>query len=117
MRRLLDAAIERIIAHIESLPSQPAANVEGATEFARTLVEKLPQRGEEYQKLLDFLFDQAIPRSFNTPGPGYLAFIPGGGIFPAAVADLIAAAVNRYVGVFAAAPALVQLEANVVRWF
>ncbi len=117
MRRLLDAAIGRIIAHIDSLPSQPAANVEGATEFARTLVEKLPRRGEEYDKLLDFLFDEAIPRSFNTPGPGYLAFIPGGGIFPAAVADLIATAVNRYVGVFAAAPALVQLEANVVRWF
>src|SRR5712691_3610058 len=117
MRRLLDAAIDRIIAHIDSLPSQPAANVEGATEFARTLVEKLPRRGEEYDKLLDFLFDEAIPRSFNTPGPGYLAFIPGGGIFPAAVADLIATAVNRYVGVFAAAPALVQLEANVVRWF
>jgi len=29
----------------------------------------------------------------------------------------IADAVNRYTGVFAAAPALVQLEANVIRWF
>src|SRR5207237_3966412 len=58
-----------------------------------------------------------VPRSFNAAGPGYLAFIPGGGIFPSAIADLIADAVNRYVGVFAAAPALAQLEANVVRWF
>jgi aromatic-L-amino-acid decarboxylase len=32
------------------------------------------------------------------------------------VADLVADATNRYVGVFAAAPALVQLETNVVRW-
>src|SRR2546425_6142243 len=90
MRRLLDGAIERIIEHIQSLPTQPASNVEGATEFARTLIEPLPRRGESFETLLDFLFDQAIPRSFNTPGPGYLAFIPGGGIFPAAVADLIA---------------------------
>ncbi|HEX8252056.1 MAG TPA: aminotransferase class V-fold PLP-dependent enzyme, partial [Thermoanaerobaculia bacterium] len=37
--------------------------------------------------------------------------------FHSAVADLIADAVNRYVGVCAAAPALVQLESNVVRWF
>src|SRR5437764_6367277 len=117
MRRLVDEAARRIIEHIASLPSQPAANVEDATEFARTLVEPLPKRGESFEKLLDFLFDEAIPRSFNTPGPGYLAFIPGGGIFPAAVADFIATAVNRYVGVFAAAPALAQLEANVVRWF
>lgn len=117
MRRLVDEATRRIVAHIESLPSQPASNVEGATDFARTLIEPLPRQGASYEQLLDFLFDEAIPRSFNAAGPGYLAFIPGGGIFHSAVADLIADAVNRYVGVCAAAPALVQLETNVVRWF
>lgn len=116
MRRLVDEAMERIVAHIESLPSQPAFNTEGATEFARQIVEKLPHRGESYEKLLDFLFDEAIPRTFNTASPGYLAYIPGGGIFHAAVADLIADAVNRYVGVFAAAPVLAQIESNVLRW-
>ena len=117
MRRLVDAAMERIVAHIESLPSQPAMNIEGATEYARTLIEPLPQRGQPYDQLLDFLFDDAIPRSFTAAGPGYVAYVPGGGLFHAAIADLIADAVNRYVGVCAAAPALVQLEANVVRWF
>jgi len=117
MHRLVDGAMRRIVAHIESLPSQPAMNVEGATEFARTLIEPLPRTGTSYDALLDFLFDEAIPRSFTSAGPGYLAYVPGGGLFHAAVADLIADAVNRYVGVCAAAPALVQLEANVVRWF
>lgn len=117
MHRLVDDAMQRIVAHIESLPSQPASSVAGATDFARTLIEPMPRRGAPYQELLDFLFDEAIPRTFNAAGPGYLAFIPGGGLFHAAVADLIADAVNRYVGVCAAAPVLVQLEANVVRWF
>jgi aromatic-L-amino-acid decarboxylase len=117
MQRLVQLAMARIVAHIESLPQQPASNVEGATEYARTLIEPLPQRGESYEELLRFLFEDAIPRSFTAAGPGYLAYVPGGGLFHAAVADLIANAVNRYVGVCAAAPALVQLEANVVRWF
>jgi aromatic-L-amino-acid decarboxylase len=117
MRRLIDEAARRVIEHIESLPSQPAQNVEGAGDYARTLIEPLPQRGESYQALLDFLFREAIPRSFNAAGPGYLAYVPGGGIYHAAVADYIADAVNRFVGVCAAAPALAQLEANVVRWF
>ncbi|MEA2339618.1 MAG: aromatic-L-amino-acid/L-tryptophan decarboxylase [Thermoanaerobaculia bacterium] len=117
MHRLVAYAMRRIVAHIESLPSQPASNVAGAAEMARTLIEPLPQSGTPYGQLLDFLFDEAIPRSFNAAGPGYLAYIPGGGIFHAAVADLIADAVNRYVGVFAPAPLLVQIEANVVRWF
>ena len=117
MHRLVDEAMRRIVQHIESLPLQPAINTDGATELAGTLIEPLPEQGEPYEKLLDFLFDEAIPRSFTSAGPGYLAYVPGGGLFHSAVADLIADAVNRYVGVCAAAPALVQLEANVVRWF
>lgn len=46
MHRLVDLAMEHIVAHIESLPSQPAMNVDGATDFARTLIEPLPRRGE-----------------------------------------------------------------------
>ncbi len=118
MHRMVNLAMRHIVEHITTLPSQPASNVEGATEYARTLIERHPpQHGEPFEKLIDFIFKDAAPRSFNAPGPGYLAFIPGGGLFHAAVADLIADSINRYVGVFAAAPALAQIEANVVRWF
>jgi len=117
MRHLVEQALQRVIGHIQTLPEQPAGMVADASEFARSLVEPLPKRGASYESLLDFLFKEAIPRSFNAAGPGYLAYIPGGGLFHAAVADLIADAVNRYIGVYAAAPALVQLETNVIRWF
>lgn len=117
LRRLIEAATERILAHIATLPSQPSADIEGAVELARSLVEGLPEAGAPPEALFDFLFERVIPKSLNTAGPGYLAYIPGGGIPHAAVADLIADSVNRYVGVFVAAPGLAQLEANVVRWF
>lgn len=117
MRALLDAVRDRAVAHVASLPSQPAADVEGAAELARELFEaEPPEAGVPAARILDLLFDRAIPKSFNTAGPGYLAYIPGGGVFAAAVADLISDATNRYVGVWQAAPALVQLETNVVRW-
>src|SRR5438552_2704986 len=117
MRRLVELAVDRIVAHIESLPSQPSVDVEGGVELARSLSEPLPETPTPYAQLLDLLFERAVPKSFNTAGPGYLAYIPGGGLVHTALADLIADAVNRYVGVWAAAPALVQLEANVGRWF
>lgn len=116
MRRLVYAALDRIVAHVESLPGQPAADVADAAELARSLAEPLPETGASFESLLDLLFDRAVPKSFNTAGPGYLAYIPGGGLFHTAVADLIADSVNRYVGVWQAAPALAQLEANVGRW-
>ena len=120
MQAMLDKTAERVIEHIASLPSQPAAYDEyGDDARARVsaLAESLPQQGAELDGLLDLLFREAVPLSYNTASPGYLAYIPGGGLFPSAVADLIANAVNRYVGVWIAAPGLAQLELNVVRWF
>ncbi|MFQ5704521.1 MAG: pyridoxal phosphate-dependent decarboxylase family protein [Gemmatimonadales bacterium] len=117
MRQMVDAAMQRIITHIDTLAVQASADTDGAKELALSLVESMPERGKPLEELLDLLFDRVIPKSFNTAAPGYLAYIPGGGVPHAAVADLIANAVNRYVGVFVAAPGLAQLEANVIRWF
>ena len=116
MRRLVMLALERLVAHVESLPRQPSADVAGAAELARSLRESLPEEGAPYEDLLALLFERAVPKSFNTAGPGYLAYIPGGGLFHAGVADLIADVTNRFVGVWMAAPGLVQIEANVGRW-
>lgn len=116
MRFLVEAALERVLRHIETLPGQPADGSAGGVELARLLAEPLPQEGTPFTDLLDLLFERAVPKSFNTAGPGYLAYIPGGGLFHAAVADLIADTTNRYTGVFAAAPALAQLEINVLGW-
>ena len=117
LRDLIEAATERIIAYIESLPRQPSGDSAGGADLARSLREPLPETGRPAGELLDLLFDRVIPKGFNTAGPGYLAYIPGGGVPHAAVADLIAGATNRYVGVFAAAPGLAQIETNVVSWF
>src|SRR5436305_10680748 len=117
MRAFVEAALDRIVAHIESLPAQTVSDTRGGDELARSLVESLPETGAPVAGLLDLLFEKAIPPSFNTASPGYLAYIPGGGLFHSAVADLIADATNRYSSVYAAAPALAQIEANVIAWF
>jgi aromatic-L-amino-acid/L-tryptophan decarboxylase len=114
---LIEAATDRVLAHLESLPRQPSADTEGGAALARSLREPLPETGRPAEELLDLLFQQVIPKGFNTAGPGYLAYIPGGGLPHSAVADLIAETTNRYVGVFAAAPGLAQIETNVVNWF
>lgn len=117
LRRLVTLTLERLIEHVDSLPRQPSADVDGAALLARSLRERMPEEGAPYEGLLELLFDRAVPKSFNTAGPGYLAYIPGGGLVHAGVADLIADVTNRFVGVWMAAPGLVQLEANVGRWF
>ncbi len=116
MRRLVDRAMERIVEHVASLGSQRVSDVDGADELARSLVLPVPEAGRPLDEVLSLIFDRALSKSYNTASPGYLAFIPGGGLFQTAVAELIASSVNRYSGVWVAAPGLVAIESNVLDW-
>ena len=117
MQAMGEAVVTRAVAHLATLADQPSRGDIDVAELCRALREPVPEEGTALEPLLDQLFNDLIPRSFTTPGPGYLAYIPGGGIYPAALADFIANATNRYTGVWLAAPALVQLESNVLDWF
>ena len=116
-RALVEGALERLVPFLTSLPEQNATSTDDGVALARSLVESAPEEGAAFDELLDLVFERAVPNSFNTASPGYLAFIPGGGLPHTAVANLIADITNRYVTVFSAAPGMVQLETNVVRWF
>src|SRR5512143_601038 len=116
MRRMIEDAAARAIAHIVRLGEQPACGDVQAASLARALREEIPEHPADFGALMDRFFAEWLPRSFTAPGPGYLAFIPGGGLYPAAVADFLADTTNRFTGVWQAAPALLQLEANALDW-
>lgn len=113
---MADTVVARCIDHLAALPSKPIRGDIAASDLCRALREPAPERGTALEPLLDTVFDQCLPRTFGTPHPGYLAYIPGGGLYPAALADFIANTTNRYTGVWFAAPALVQLETNALAW-
>jgi aromatic-L-amino-acid/L-tryptophan decarboxylase len=55
-------------------------------------------------------------RGLNPASGGHLGYIPGGGLPPAALGDLLAAITNRYAGIAFANPGAVALEHFLVRW-
>ncbi|MDQ3982470.1 MAG: aminotransferase class I/II-fold pyridoxal phosphate-dependent enzyme [Actinomycetota bacterium] len=109
------AALDFAIEFIEQRGTAPAVDVSGANELAEALRGAPPEEPAQLGDLLDVV-GRAAGKAFDTAGPGYLAYIPGGGLFAAAVADLLACVTNRFVNLAAPAPALVRLEANVARW-
>jgi aromatic-L-amino-acid decarboxylase len=119
MQAMADKVVARCVAHVATVGQQPSCGDltdEAIKALCLAMREAPPEAGTAIDPLLDALFDEWIPRSFTTIGPGYLAYIPGGGLYPAALADFIADTTNRYTGVWQAAPALVQLEANALDW-
>lgn len=108
-------ALQFIADFIASRATAPASPLEGAAELASSLRSGPPDAGRSFGELLDVL-EQAATRAVDTTGLGYLGYIPAGGLYAAALADFLACAVNRYVGLAGFAPALVQMEVSVLRW-
>ncbi len=103
------------VAQVASLADQPSFDLDDADAVAASFREPAPEQGRPLSELLERL-RPAIAKSYNAAGPGYLAYIPGGGVYSAALAGLIASATNRYTGVTQPAPALVQIETSVTEW-
>ncbi len=117
MRRLARLTVDRLLEHLRAVPRAPAAGTGADEAYCRSLVEGAPETGQALEPLLDAYLDEWVPRTLTTNGPGYMAYVPGGGLFSAALADLVSDLTNRFTGARFASPPLVELEANTLRWF
>tara|TARA_R110001583_G_scaffold138601_1_gene290353 strand:- start:205949 stop:207391 length:1443 start_codon:yes stop_codon:yes gene_type:complete len=70
----------------------------------------------ELTPLLDNVTKNIDGTGINPASGGHMGYIPGGGLYPSALGDYIAAVSNRYAGVFYAAPGAVRLENMLIRW-
>ncbi len=68
--------------------------------------------GEVMQLLKEHLEDPGI----NTAHGGHLGYIPGGGLYAAALGDYLADVTNKYAGVFYASPGAVRIENALIEW-
>ena len=113
----LQLVIPHLREHLDTLPRQDCWSTENYQDVLREFDLSISDQWETFEDLTRFLFQKAIPCSFNTASQGYLAYIPGGGLPQSGIAELISTVTNRYVGVWAAAPVLANIEQAVIRWF
>jgi aromatic-L-amino-acid decarboxylase len=115
MREMGRAALDYLVEFTASQDEQPALDVEGAIDAARSVRAAPPEDGGSFDRLMDQV-DLVAAKAYNTTGPGYLPFIPGGGLFAAALGDFLATGINRFVNLWGQGPVGAQIEYNVVRW-
>jgi aromatic-L-amino-acid decarboxylase len=115
MREMGESALAYAVDFLRRRPDAPASDFEGAAETARNLRESPPADGGEFAPLLD-LVETIASHSADNAGPGFLAYIPGGGLFASSLADLLSTTIDRYVNLWGEAPVAAQVENNVVRW-
>ncbi|CAN5860249.1 aspartate aminotransferase family protein [soil metagenome] len=81
----------------------------------RSLMAPPVEEGRAMKEVLDTLDLAGEPGIIHRSG-GHMSYIPNGGLYTAALADMIAAALNRYTGVAGAAPGMTAVETGVTDW-
>src|SRR5262249_47597909 len=76
-----------------------------------------PEQGGGLDAVLARVIEDVLPYAAGTNHPGYFAFIPYFTTWPAAVAELIAAAANVTPWAWMESPAGTQIELEVIDWF
>lgn len=85
-----------------------------------------PGRGEQafsfaeepadMEELLSVFKENVETGGLASASGGHLGYIPGGGLYPSALADFLAAVTNEYAGVAFAGPGAVRMERECVNW-
>jgi glutamate/tyrosine decarboxylase-like PLP-dependent enzyme len=111
-RRAVDAHVEGFLARLQDAPAFVPDYGTREGPLARPFRED-PTRIDD---VLALLAKEVERHGVNPTSPRSFGYIPGGGIYAAALGDYLADVINRYAGVLFASPGAARLERHVVSW-
>jgi glutamate/tyrosine decarboxylase-like PLP-dependent enzyme len=112
LRRAAIASSERFLRKIETAK----AFEETAGKGIGLLEAPIAETGIPLRTAIALLEREVVRPGGTTASGGHLAYIPGGGLYHAAIADYLAAVSNKYAGIFFTGPGPVRMENMLVRW-
>jgi aromatic-L-amino-acid/L-tryptophan decarboxylase len=92
-----------------------ASGVELGDDLAARLMAPPTEEGRSLESILAEVEEAGRSGVFH-PSGGHLSYIPNAGLYTAALAEFLAAGLNRYTGVSGAAPGMSAIEHGTVRW-
>jgi aromatic-L-amino-acid/L-tryptophan decarboxylase len=76
----------------------------------------IAEEGMDIKQVLALLQQNVDTTGINPTSGRFLGYIPGGGLYHAALGDYLAAVSNRFAGLYFASPGAVRIENIVIRW-
>jgi len=86
------------------------------SDHQRILPEGFGDKSFTMSSILKTMDERIDTPGLNPASKGHLGYIPGGGIYPSALGDFLAAVTNRYAGIYFGGPGAVKLENELIQW-
>lgn len=71
---------------------------------------------KDLKELLSIYTSEVVQKGINPASGGHLGYIPGGGIYTAALGDMLASVTNEYAGMYFGSPGAVAMENELLNW-
>lgn len=117
MRRAGYATVDALVARLANPQADPVLRRADPAEMRSRLGGPPPEQAVEYHAVLARVLADVLPYASRTDHPGYFAFVPSFTTWPAALAELTAAAANPYCGAWMESAGPTQVELEVIDWF
>lgn len=128
--------LEKRSRELDPGPEERRRYLEQTSEYAEAFLDRLaradtfvPDEGRKglasrhfdeqptaFRDLLDEFRREVDTTGILPSSGGQMGYIPGGGLFPSALGDFLAAVSNRYSGVAYAGPGAAEMEASLLNW-
>jgi glutamate/tyrosine decarboxylase-like PLP-dependent enzyme len=117
MRRAGYATVDALVARLADPGADPVLRRAGPAGMRSRLGGLPPEHAADYDAVLARVVADVLPYASRTDHPGYFAFVPSFTTWPAALAELMAAAANPYCGAWMESAGATQVELEVINWF
>lgn len=110
-----DAVVDYSEAFLDNISSINAYNT--SAEMGIGLLDSpISETGIGIDEAISLVRENVDTPGLNPASGGHLGYIPGGGIYYAALGDYLADVFNRYAGIFYASPGAVRMENMLIAW-
>jgi glutamate/tyrosine decarboxylase-like PLP-dependent enzyme len=84
--------------------------------FGKLEQTRIEEAGKKMEDIIDILQTEVDPAGISSASGKHLGFIPGGGLWASAVADMLGDIANKYSGIAFSGPGAVKIETQVINW-
>ncbi len=128
------AELEKVAHQLELSPQQRENTLQVIHRFASDFIDHLPEalvysssmppeevfkieeKEKSIEKIKDIYARHVARHGINPASGGHLGYIPGGGVYAAAIADYLADVTNEYAGMFYSSPGATFIEQQCLSW-
>ena len=114
-RALGGQALDHALAFLDGIEDAPTLRPPEEA-FSLRLDPEFTEGCRDPASVLDYVDACIVKPGIAATSPRFMGYIPGGGLFHAALGDMLAAATNKYSGFAPAAPGAVRIENACTQW-